>query len=92
MSDKQLDCKTSSSSSLPPSLIWQMSDKLLDSKTLNFYMWEADPKEELLPALRTKIDALAATWSREQKDACLSETGNSFKMSGGMLAYLRGPV
>ena len=68
-----------------------MSDKLLDGRTLEFYQWKGDPKEELLPALRTEIDATVATWSREQKDACLSETANSFKYGGGMLKYLREP-
>ena len=47
---------------------------LLDGKTLDFYAWEkdgesVDPGEELLPALRGKIDAMADAWTREQKDA-----------------------
>ena len=70
----------------------QMADKLLDGRTLEFYKWGgAEPKEELLPSLRGKIDATAETWSREQKDACLAETANSFRYGGGMLAYLRAP-
>jgi len=70
----------------------QMADKLLDGRTLEFYQWGGvDPKEELLPKLRAKIDAVAAEWTREQKDACLNETANSFRYGGGMLAYLRSP-
>ena len=46
---------------------------------------------ELLPALRTKIDEMAAGWSREEKDACLDQTANSFRYSGGLLSYLRDP-
>ena len=47
--------------------------------------------QELLPALRTKIDEMAAGWSREEKDACLDQTANSFRYSGGLLSYLRDP-
>merc|ERR1719198_2681123 len=68
-----------------------MSDKLLDSKTLNFYKWEAgDVKAELLPALRKKIDAMANEWSREEKDMCLDETSKSFKYGGSLLKYIKG--
>jgi len=70
----------------------QMADKLLDGRTLEFYQWGgAEPKEELLPSLRDKIDAVAEQWSREQKDMCLEETAASFRYGGGMLAYLRSP-
>lgn len=70
----------------------QMADKLLDGRTLQFYQWGgAEPKDELLPNLRGKIDAVAEQWTREQKDACLAETAASFRSGGGMLAYLRGP-
>jgi len=68
-----------------------MSDKLLDGRTLEFYQWSGDPKEELLPGLRGEIDATVAKWTREQKDACLAETANSFKYGGSMLKYLREP-
>jgi len=70
----------------------RMADKLLDGRTLEFYQWGgAEPKEELLPDLRDKIDAVAETWSREQKDACLEQTANSFRYGGGMLGYLKAP-
>lgn len=70
----------------------QMADKLLDGRTLEFYQWGGEePKEALLPNLRAKIDMVAETWTREQKDACLVETAASFRYGGGMLGYLRGP-
>jgi heme oxygenase len=69
-----------------------MSDKLLGGRTLEFYRWEGDVKQELLPALRAKIDAMAAGWTREQKDACLAQTAASFKYSGGLLGHLRAPA
>ena len=49
------------------------------------------PSQELLPALRTKIDEMAAGGSRAEKDACLDQTANSFRYSGGLLSYLRDP-
>jgi len=70
----------------------RMADMLLDGRTLEFYKWDAgDPKAELLPGLRAKIDALADTWTREQKDACLAETAGSFRYSGSLLSHLREP-
>lgn len=70
----------------------QMADKLLDGRTLEFYMWGGvDPKAELLPTLRSKIDAVAEQWTREQKDMCLEETANTFRYGASMLAYLRSP-
>lgn len=68
-----------------------MSDKLLGGRTLEFYRWDNDPKIYLLPALRVKIDAVAAAWTREQKNACISETAVSFKSVGRMLSYLKDP-
>ena len=70
----------------------RMADMLLDGRTLEFYQWsEGDVDKELLPGLRTKIDALVATWSREQKDAVLAETAASFNGGGAMLSHIRGP-
>lgn len=70
----------------------QMADKLLDGRTLEFYKWGGvDPKAELLPTLRSKIDAVAEQWTREQKDMCLEETANTFRYGASMLAYLRSP-
>lgn len=69
-----------------------MSDKLLGGRTLDFYKWDGDVKGELLPALRGKIDAMAAGWDREQKDACCSQTAAAFKFGGGLLKHLRAPA
>ncbi len=42
--------------------------------------WDkGDVDKELLPALRGQIDAMAAGWTREQKDNCLASTMDSFK-------------
>lgn len=70
-----------------------MSDKLLGGKKLQFYTWSAgNVDKDLIPALRSQIDGMAETWSREQKDACLAVTGESFKFGGSLLSYLKEPV
>lgn len=74
----------------------RMGAMLLDGKTLDFYAWQkdgkdVDPSDDLLPALRGKIDAMADTWSREQKDKCLAETAQSFKLGGALLQHISQP-
>ncbi|KAL6754134.1 putative heme oxygenase HO1 [Haematococcus lacustris] len=59
----------------------KVSEMLLDKHTLAFYQWSGDVAA-LLDAVRVKINSLAEGWSREQKDHCLAETQESFKMSG----------
>jgi len=69
-----------------------MSTKLLDGHTLNFYQWtKGDVDKELLPALRLRIDEMAAAWSREAKDECLAETASSFKLGGALMNPLSAP-
>jgi hypothetical protein len=53
--------------------------------------FDGDVDQVLLPGLRTKIDALVAGWSREQKDKCLAETANSFKGGGAMMQHISPP-
>jgi len=66
-----------------------MSDKLLDGHKLEFYQWSAgDVDKELLPGLRNKIDEQAATWTLEQKAACLKETANTFRYGGSLLQHI----
>lgn len=70
-----------------------MAAKLLDGRTLHFYQWpEGDVDKELLPALRARIDAMAGTWSRAEKDECLAETGASFQYGGSLLGHIKGPM
>ena len=37
------------------------------------------------------VDAMVEGWTREQKDACIAETANSFKQGGALLGHLREP-
>jgi len=70
----------------------RMADMLLDGRTLYFYQWEkGDVDKELLPALRGEIDVMAAGWTREQKDLCLAQTGDSFKFGGALLQHVSRP-
>ena len=46
----------------------------------------------LLDGVRTSIDALAATWSRADKDRCLAETEKSFEYSGKLLRVIVEPI
>jgi len=70
----------------------RMADLLLDGRTLDFYTWQkGDVDKELLPGLRGKIDEMVAGWSREQKDAVLAQTADSFKYGGALLQHISAP-
>jgi len=74
----------------------RMAAQLLDNKTLDFYKWqndgaEVDPTEKLLPQLRGKIDGMVESWTREQKDALLAQTADSFKYGGALLQHISVP-
>jgi len=45
--------------------------------------------KELLDAARQHIDAMAASWTQDERDACLAQTAASFKGGGGLMASLR---
>ena len=45
-----------------------------------------------MDAVRQSLDAVAETWTRDQKDRCLAETEESFKMSGALLRSIAEPV
>lgn len=62
----------------------KVSEMILDSTTLDFYKWDGDVKDKL-SAVKDKINELADSWTREQKDHCLEETHLSFKYSGDIL-------
>lgn len=66
----------------------KMADALLDGRELEFYKWEGDVKE-LLGAVSESIDELAATWTAEERQACLEETARAFQLGGALLGYLK---
>ena len=52
----------------------------LDGAELEFYNYDGD-LVELLEAVRGNLNEVAESWSKEQKDVCLEETMDSFKVS-----------
>ncbi|KAL8497983.1 hypothetical protein ACS0TY_021363 [Phlomoides rotata] len=65
----------------------KVAQKILNSKELEFYKWEGD-LSQLLQNVRDKLNRVAESWSREQKDHCLEETEKSFKFSGEILRLI----
>ena len=45
---------------------------------------------EIKSAVKSKIEAMAAQWSRAEKDACVGGTASAFRGGGGINAYLSG--
>jgi len=62
----------------------KVATMILDNHPLKFYQWEGDVSV-LLDAVRAKLNTLAESWTREQKDRCLQETTDTFKYSGSLM-------
>ncbi len=58
----------------------QLSNMILDDTELNFYKWDGDVAA-LLDGVRVNINVMAEKWTPEQKERCLQETANSFKVT-----------
>ncbi|KAK9101992.1 hypothetical protein Sjap_019246 [Stephania japonica] len=65
----------------------KVAEKILDKKELEFYKWDGD-LSQLLQNVRDKLNKVAESWSREEKDHCLEETEKSFKYSGDILRLI----
>ncbi|XP_057967379.1 heme oxygenase 1, chloroplastic-like [Malania oleifera] len=65
----------------------KVAEKLLDKKELEFYKWDGD-LSELLRNVREKLNRVAESWNREEKNHCLEETEKSFKYSGDILRLI----
>jgi len=68
----------------------KMADVLLDKKVLEFYKWDGNVNK-LKGQVKEDIETLVATWSRDEKDACLAGTPAVFSGGGGINRYLGGP-
>ncbi|ONM30015.1 Heme oxygenase 1 chloroplastic [Zea mays] len=64
-----------------------VSEKILNNKELEFYKWEGN-LSQLLQNVRNKLNQVASSWSREEKDHCLEEMEKSFSYSGGLLRHI----
>ncbi|KAK1400029.1 heme oxygenase 1, chloroplastic [Heracleum sosnowskyi] len=65
----------------------KVATEILNGKELNFYKWEGD-LSQLLQNVRDKLNQVAESWTREEKNHCLEETEKSFKYSGDILSLI----
>lgn len=65
----------------------KVAEKILDKKELEFYKWDGD-LSQLLQNVRDKLNKVAESWTREEKNHCLEETEKSFKYSGDILRLI----
>ncbi|KAH7572404.1 hypothetical protein JRO89_XS04G0251000 [Xanthoceras sorbifolium] len=65
----------------------KVAEKILDNKVLEFYKWDGD-LSQLLQNVRDKLNKVAESWTREEKNHCLEETEKSFKFSGEILRLI----
>ncbi|TYH65659.1 hypothetical protein ES332_D06G070100v1 [Gossypium tomentosum] len=65
----------------------KVAEKILDKEELEFYKWDGD-LSQLLQNVRDKLNKVAESWTREEKNHCLEETEKSFKYSGDILRLI----
>ncbi|XP_030511315.1 heme oxygenase 1, chloroplastic [Rhodamnia argentea] len=65
----------------------KVAEKILDNKELEFYKWDGE-LPQLLQNVRDKLNKVAESWTREEKNHCLEETEKSFKYSGDILRLI----
>ncbi|KAM0005165.1 putative Heme oxygenase (biliverdin-producing) [Helianthus debilis subsp. tardiflorus] len=62
----------------------KVAAKILNGKELEFYKWDGD-LSQLLQNVREKLNRVAESWTRDEKNRCLQETEKSFKFNGEIL-------
>ncbi|KAA8523018.1 hypothetical protein F0562_009441 [Nyssa sinensis] len=65
----------------------KVAEKILNKRELEFYKWDGD-LSQLLQNSREKLNKVAESWNREEKDHCLEETEKSFNFSGDILLLI----
>ncbi|KAI3891013.1 hypothetical protein MKW98_007318 [Papaver atlanticum] len=65
----------------------KVAEMILEKKELEFYKWDGELKQ-LLQNVRDKLNIVAESWSREEKNHCLEETEKSFMYSGELLRLI----
>lgn len=65
----------------------KVAAQILNNKDLEFYKWDGD-LSQLLQNVRDKLNKVAESWTREEKNHCLEETEKSFKYSGEILRLI----
>jgi len=64
-----------------------VASKILDNAVLEFYKYPGKVPA-LLQDVRQKLDDISATWSDEEKERCLGETGAAFQYGGKILSQI----
>ena len=67
----------------------QMSKLLLNGEALEFYKW-GENVNELKDSVKGKIEELAKSWNRKERDSCIDATAAAFMGGGGINGYLYG--
>lgn len=67
----------------------QMSARLLDRKTLEFYKWDGN-LNEIKDRVKGDIEDMVVPWSAEERKRCTDETLAAFRGGGGLNGYLAG--
>uniref|UniRef100_A0A7S2YNV1 Heme oxygenase (biliverdin-producing) n=1 Tax=Entomoneis paludosa TaxID=265537 RepID=A0A7S2YNV1_9STRA len=67
----------------------KMSAMLLEKKTLAFYEWDGD-LNEIKSRVKGDIEAMAASWSDEERKECVDATAATFVGGGSINSYLSG--
>ncbi|KDP32407.1 hypothetical protein JCGZ_13332 [Jatropha curcas] len=62
----------------------KVSEKLLNSRELNFYKWEGDISQ-LSQKVKDKLNKITEKWTAKEKDHCLKETEKTFEYLGRIL-------
>ncbi|ERN03752.1 heme oxygenase 1, chloroplastic [Amborella trichopoda] len=65
----------------------KVAEKILNKKELEFYKYDGE-LSQLLQNVRDKLNKVAESWSRKEKNRCLEETEKSFKYSGEILRLI----
>ncbi|XP_050367209.1 heme oxygenase 1, chloroplastic [Argentina anserina] len=65
----------------------KVAEMILNKKDLEFYKWDGE-LSQLLQNVREKLNKVADSWTREEKNHCLEETEKSFKHSGEILRLI----
>lgn len=66
----------------------KISNLLLGGHTLEFYKW--NNLNTVKAQVKEDIENMIDSWTRDEKDICVDETGPAFKFGGGINYYLSG--
>jgi len=65
----------------------KISSLLLNKKVLEFYKWDGNVNK-IKDEVKGSFEAMAAKWSRDEKDQCINETASAFRGGGALNGYI----